>query len=408
MRKISLTILGAALIVASCKKEGCTDPLANNYNKKATQDDGTCTYDDDVISEEITEDITSNTTIEDKTVSVCGDIYVSADLTIEPGATFIMCAGASITIEETASINAVGTASNPIVFKGETETAGFWEGISIKSNNPNNKLHFVTVKDAGTYWGWEYANVFVGSNAKLDMQNSTIANSDDVGLFVSESASLVNFTNNTFSNCQTGLNIHAKQVDEIDVASNYNDGNDNDYIFVRSGTLTQNATWPATTTPLLIKGAYIEADLTLSPGIELLMEADAYLQVENTGSLNAVGSSSNPIVITGRVQSAGYWEGIKINSNNPLNNFDYVTVSYGGAYWGYEYANIDVDGSLVLNNSTISNANSWGLNVGSSASITVNGVVQTDAAGVESNNTFTSNGSGADANCTGGCGVNFQ
>lgn len=28
----------------SCKKEGCTDPNANNYNEEAKKDDGTCTY----------------------------------------------------------------------------------------------------------------------------------------------------------------------------------------------------------------------------------------------------------------------------------------------------------------------------------------------------------------------------
>lgn len=28
----------------SCKKEGCNDPNANNYDSKAKKDDGTCTY----------------------------------------------------------------------------------------------------------------------------------------------------------------------------------------------------------------------------------------------------------------------------------------------------------------------------------------------------------------------------
>ncbi|MEX1191307.1 MAG: DUF4856 domain-containing protein [Brumimicrobium sp.] len=32
--------------VWSCKKEGCTDKTANNYNEKAKKDDGSCTYDE--------------------------------------------------------------------------------------------------------------------------------------------------------------------------------------------------------------------------------------------------------------------------------------------------------------------------------------------------------------------------
>lgn len=38
-------ILGFATITfTSCKKEGCTDVNANNYNDEAKKDDGTCTY----------------------------------------------------------------------------------------------------------------------------------------------------------------------------------------------------------------------------------------------------------------------------------------------------------------------------------------------------------------------------
>lgn len=33
-----------ALGFTSCKKEGCIDPKANNYNEEAKKDDGTCTY----------------------------------------------------------------------------------------------------------------------------------------------------------------------------------------------------------------------------------------------------------------------------------------------------------------------------------------------------------------------------
>ncbi len=33
----------------SCKQEGCTDSLANNFDDKADTDDGTCTYDRDAF-----------------------------------------------------------------------------------------------------------------------------------------------------------------------------------------------------------------------------------------------------------------------------------------------------------------------------------------------------------------------
>ncbi len=43
-RTIGMVAL-VGLALASCKKEGCTDPQANNYNEEARKDDGSCTYD---------------------------------------------------------------------------------------------------------------------------------------------------------------------------------------------------------------------------------------------------------------------------------------------------------------------------------------------------------------------------
>lgn len=47
LRLIGLTILAGTMTLtySGCKKEGCTDTDANNYDEKADTDDGTCTYD---------------------------------------------------------------------------------------------------------------------------------------------------------------------------------------------------------------------------------------------------------------------------------------------------------------------------------------------------------------------------
>jgi hypothetical protein len=41
----SLLLVGIVALGAGCKKQGCTDPTANNYNENAKKDDGSCLYD---------------------------------------------------------------------------------------------------------------------------------------------------------------------------------------------------------------------------------------------------------------------------------------------------------------------------------------------------------------------------
>lgn len=414
--KLLVAFLGLGLIFSACKKEGCTDPAATNYNSKANQDDGSCVYDDDDTpgvpgsTIEIDENITTATTWAAGNYKICSDIRVESSLTINPGVNVIMCAGASLSVKESGSITAVGTASQGIVFRGEEGTPGYWEGIGIESNNPNNKFNYVTVRDAGSYWGWEYANVFVKSLGRLSIENSTFSNSEGHGIYAQASATFPTFSGNTLSNnVYAGLNISVDQVKALDNATAYNVSNGEAHVLVRGDYISSATTWSVTATPLLIVGSVnIENALTLNPGVHIKMESGDGIHVRESGSLNAMGTVDLPITIEGRYDSPGYWAGLKVASNNPNNKFNYVTVSDGGSYWGYEYAGIMVDGRLDLDNCMINNSNSWGVYVKGSSFLYCGGAIQTDAAGVTSHNTVTGNGVGPDADCVDGCVVYFE
>jgi hypothetical protein len=44
IKTLSLIILAGTLTFTSCRKKGCTDPEATNYDAKAKKDDGSCTF----------------------------------------------------------------------------------------------------------------------------------------------------------------------------------------------------------------------------------------------------------------------------------------------------------------------------------------------------------------------------
>jgi len=44
MKKVMFLMLAGSLVLGSCKKEGCTDATATNYDEKAKDDDGSCKF----------------------------------------------------------------------------------------------------------------------------------------------------------------------------------------------------------------------------------------------------------------------------------------------------------------------------------------------------------------------------
>lgn len=142
--------------LTSCKKKGCTDPNATNYNSKAKKDDpdNPCTYD---ISEtypgmttsqvdyngttytQITGTITENNTLDASTNwLLSGGVFVSSGvtLTIDAGTTINTADDGTtpfLSIMQGGKIAACGTSSSPIIFTpaSTNPTPGDWGGIIV-------------------------------------------------------------------------------------------------------------------------------------------------------------------------------------------------------------------------------------------------------------------------------------
>lgn len=80
-----------------------------------------------------------------------GSLFISANFKILPGVTIIMSPGAHIIVSgSSASFNAVGTITNPIIIKGEIEQAGGWKNIYFQhTTNALNKIAYAKIMHAG-------------------------------------------------------------------------------------------------------------------------------------------------------------------------------------------------------------------------------------------------------------------
>jgi hypothetical protein len=369
-RNYLFALLIGGIALTGCRKEGCTDPVAINYNENANNDDGSCEYgaENSTYSGNQDTDITLSNDVEDSNQPdyyVEGVWSINANVTIEPGTVIEMGAGASIIVNAGGSFNAVGTAQDKIIIRGAQSTPGFWDDIRFdNSNNVLNVLSHVNIMDGGGNSSWN-ASVYCYDGGRLKVNNTSIQNSQRYGMIVYTAAfELDEFDNNTISNCGQGaIKIQANDMGAIEGNSTFTNNGDN-YYEVDGGSIDLNQTWNKTNAPFFMNGnTNINADVTVQPGAQFLMGPGANIIVYSAGSLNAIGTASDNITFSGEQNTKGYWSNIRFDgSNNTNNEFQYVTVDYGGGNTSWNGAIYLYDGSsFQMGNSAVNNSQTWGV-----------------------------------------------
>jgi len=261
--------------------------------------------------------------------------YISAALTIAPGVVIEFASGASMDIENSGSIIASGAEGDSIYFTGAGKSAGYWNGLYINSNNPNNILTHCVVEYGGGYYG----NIYVNSGSQLRLLNSVTRYSASSGLYGDNEARLPDFSGNIISHNQVAMDLPANLLGSIDSTTDYGKANLYNYIDVRGTGIDTDQVWQAVNVPYHLKSTTtVEADVTINPGAVIQFASGADIDVASGGSLSAVGTATDSILFTGEQQTEGFWGTLHFNSNNPKNKLVYCTVEYGGDY----YANIYV------------------------------------------------------------------
>ena len=104
-------------------------------------------------------------------------------LTIQAGTTFLMDEGSVFSVAwntRTATIDAVGTADAPIIFRGVVEQAGSWGGLVIGANvTADSRLEYVRIGHGGARAGAP-ANLIL--EAPISVRNSTFFTSSGYGI----------------------------------------------------------------------------------------------------------------------------------------------------------------------------------------------------------------------------------
>lgn len=400
-----LFIALSAILVLSCKKEGCTDQDATNYDENAKNDDGSCVYDDPTddpsgddggVSEETIElsgsisepttlgKVSGTTGLADYVIT--GHLRVYAALKIEPGVKIVVKAGNAITIYDDGSFDATGTNSQNIDIYGEQDVEGYWNMIRFNSsNNPNNKLIYTNIRNAGGNSTYN-ASVYLSGNSRLEMNNSKITKSERHGLrLASDDNRLINFTENSIYECKLNSVVLASlyQLTEVSSSNAVFTGNVYNAIAVGGSTMSQNFKINDVGGLIHLTGtSRINGNVEIREGVKMSMGPSAAIRVEDTGSLKMSGTSANRITIIGDEEVEGYWSMIRYNSsNNPNNVIEYTDISHGGGSSTYP-AIIYLSGSsrLSLGNSSLNYSQRNGLDGG-------NDVIYEDLGG----NTYTGN-----------------
>ena len=298
---------------------------------------------------------------------------IDGTLVIEPGVQISFGSAGSLSIGSNGRLNAMGTMAKGITLTS-TDALGKWRGLRFDdSRSADNVLHYVTIENGGSS-GWSGATqsaaaLLLEGNSLVDLQQSTITGSASSGITLYAEAEMT-FVENTLVANDVPAWMHPNTVRFLDAASAY-DGNTDDVVRVGYGNtdvVSTAQTWPSVGIPLELQDRmFIEAPLTLDPGVRLEALAGVSLIVRGGGTLNAEGTAQDPIVFGSSEDIPGSWKGLQIQTQSTDNVFSYVVFENGGSDpWtggGESVAMVylDTGSKAVFENSTFRGSARYGL-----------------------------------------------
>ncbi|MEM6264869.1 MAG: hypothetical protein AAGI38_20320 [Bacteroidota bacterium] len=127
-------------------------------------------------------------------------IDIEERVNIKPGVDMAFSENAGIGVYSNGALNAVGTSSKKITFRGAENTNGYWRGIHIETNSTSNEIRHAIVDNAGSNYVYccnQKANIML-KGGQATVANSSINSSGGCGIYV-RSGGVLTESGNTFS-----------------------------------------------------------------------------------------------------------------------------------------------------------------------------------------------------------------
>ncbi len=260
---------------------------------------------------------------------------VNGDFIIKPGVTIQFGTDAGIKVSETGSIEVLGTAVDQVVFTGEDQIPGSWKGVFIDSNDLKNKIEYAKIEYAGGGYfnsNGDLGGVIVYSDSRLNMNNTTITNSEAYGFNASYGGDELILENNTITSCAAPMYILGVYPTTISGGSYI--GNTLDAIIVERDFITENHTWTKLNVPYHFpSGVDVTPGgiLTIMPGVVMKFGQDTRMYINEGASgpkpsLIAVGTVGEPIIFTSIDNTLSGWRGIYFDTPSTLNEIGFATI----------------------------------------------------------------------------------
>lgn len=351
MKNILFILLAITFIVTSCKKKGCKDETAINYNgnTKVDNDPTLCEYSTvytgtkEIISGHIqSHTVWPNLTDIDYTVNHVISLFDT--LIIEPGVTVLFGTNGGFKIRSGGHLIIEGTETENVILKNKVE-GGFWSGVNDQSSsNSTLKLVNVLMQNAGGMNSASYG-ISLNDGMQIIFNNLSLdGGGSSRGLVISGLEIFPQINSVTIKNYDRPF-----VSSDLGAISQLNDftlqDNNNNWFELTNYSYGNYGAFNNLPHPVYFSSSSgaIFSQFSATGECEFVFRPTETMTV--TGSFSCTGTESSPVIFRSSI-SGYFWRGIRVNlSYNP--SFSYTDIlDIGGSNY-YEAVEVAYNSSLV-------------------------------------------------------------